>query len=105
MREITLHGGEFCEIYNERPDGNFDVSYWTTSHLAYCDKCGEWHNPGLAYCDKCGKWHNPSTCQQERKVITNTELEKKIKDFKALVEKDPEHYSIEEDAYEVYFPF
>jgi len=105
MKEIVLRdfsdyeagqcsdGGKygFWETYNERPDGNFGVSYKTTSCLDYCDKCGE--------------WHNPDTCQQERRVITNTELEKRIKDFKVLVEKDPEHYSIEEDDDEAYLPF
>ncbi len=97
MREIILKdfsnyevgnccdGGRygFWETYKERPDGKYEVYYGTTSIFEYCDKCGE--------------WHDPHTCLQEREVITNIKLEKRIKDFNALVEKDPKHYSIEED--------
>ncbi len=81
----------FWVIYSERSDGKFEVSHRTTSRFAYCDKCGE--------------WHEMRTCQQEREVITSTELNKRIKAFNALVEKDPEHYSIAEDDDEDYLPF
>jgi len=67
------NGGKygFKTIFKSLPDGrNFEVSYKTTSHLNYCDKCGE--------------WHDPRTCQQDYEVISGQEVAARVINFKKI---------------------
>ncbi len=59
----------FKTVFQKLSSGeDYEVHYETTSHMEYCDKCGE--------------WHDPNTCQQEREIIGETEMLKRVNEFK-----------------------
>jgi len=72
----------FKTIFRALPSGDYEVYYRTTSYFDYCDKCGG--------------WHNSNTCSQEREIISEQDLLRRIREFKnTFVNAEPTKYFIE----------
>jgi len=76
-RENCNDGGRygFKTIFELLPSGEYKVSYKTTSHMEFCDKCGG--------------WHDPRTCPQERETISKQEVVARVETFKSMYANEP----------------
>ena len=63
--EKCSNGGEygFTREFNSLPDGNYELSYFTTADFPYCSKCGNFYQG-----EEC------SFCNEEYETFTEKEV-------------------------------